>query len=208
MSKTFRKDLTGERFGRLTVVEFVPNDKPSAFWRCICDCGNETIVCGCELKRGHIKSCRCFNKEKVSEARTKHGKRKTRLYRIWLSIKNRCNNSKSDKYKDYGGRGIKICKEWENDFQAFYDWSMANGYTDELTIDRIDNDKGYSPENCRWADRKTQNRNKRNNIFVEYKGEYMSLAEASERSGINLKVLQCRYRNCERDERLFRPVKK
>lgn len=107
----------------------------------------------------------------------KHGKRKTRLYRIWANMKTRCYNPNYTQYKDYGGRGITVCNEWKNDFQAFYDWSISNGYNDILQIDRIDNNKSYEPSNCRWVDRKTQGRNKRNNRNYTINGETHCLSE-------------------------------
>lgn len=107
----------------------------------------------------------------------KHGMKHTRLYRTWLHIKTRCYNQKYSRYKDYGGRGIKVCDEWRNDFMNFYNWSMKNGYKENLTIDRIDNDKGYSPSNCRWQTNKQQCRNRRNNKMYTANGEAHCLAE-------------------------------
>lgn len=107
----------------------------------------------------------------------KHGKRKTRLYRIWLGMKNRCNNPKTSRYPDYGSRGITVCDEWKDDFQAFYDWSISNGYEDHLTIDRIDNDKGYSPDNCRWVSYLVQGNNSRHNHMITYCGETKSMSD-------------------------------
>ncbi len=208
MSKSYKHDLTGQRFGRLTVLEFVPNDKPSSYWKCKCDCGNTSIVwCG-NLKNGTTKSCGCWNRERAFATHLKHGKYHTRLRRIWQQIKDRCNNSKTKIYKYYGGRGITVCDEWKNDFQAFYDWAMTNGYSDSLTIDRINYNGNYEPSNCRWVDMTIQNRNKKNNIVVECHGNSMCLAEASEVSGINCKTLYTRYYRGDRGDRLFRPVDK
>ena len=208
MSKGFKEDLTGKRFGRLTVIEFVPNEKPRTFWKCKCDCGNVSVVCATDLKRWDVLSCGCWIKEKRRERFLKHGLSHTRIYRIWKSMISRCFFSSSKDYKNYGGRGITVCDEWKNNVTAFYEWAMENGYTDELTIDRIDPNKDYCPENCRWIPLEYQNRNKRNTVFVSYQGKLMSLSEASELSGIKYVTLFRRYSAGERNSQLFRPVKR
>lgn len=120
------------------------------------------------------------------------GIRNTRLYRIWLAMKNRCQNEKNLRYKDYGGRGIKVCNEWRNDFQTFYDWAMSNGYSDDLTIDRIDNNGNYEPSNCRWITTKEQNNNSRRCHVVEWDGEKHNITEWSKILGIPRHVLSNR----------------
>lgn len=124
----------------------------------------------------------------------KHGKRNTRLYRIWLQMKNRCYNKRSDRYKDYGGRGIVVCVEWRNSFELFYDWSMSHGYSDELTIDRIDNDGNYEPSNCRWVTIKEQSRNTRNNRSLTLNGETHCLIEWAEITGLGRQCIYNRLR--------------
>jgi DNA-directed RNA polymerase subunit RPC12/RpoP len=135
-------------------------------------CGNEFKAQVRYINSGAIISCGCYNKQLVKDRNTKHGLVNTGLYGIWRNIKNRTLNPKHKQYNDYGGRGITICDEWKNDFMSFYDWAMTNGYSDELSIDRIDNDGGYSPENCRWTTSIIQNRNKRipTNNTSGYKG--------------------------------------
>ena len=124
-------------------------------------CGVEFKAHTSSVKFGNTNSCGCYQKQKVSESNKKHGMIDTRLYRIWGNLKNRILNPKDRQYNDYGGRGITICDEWKNDFMSFYKWAVSNGYSDELSIDRIDNDGGYSPENCRWTTSIIQSRNQR-----------------------------------------------
>lgn len=140
-----RIDLQGRRFSYLTVTEFVGMNKNGhALWECRCDCGNTKIVPSHKLLDGEYKSCGCMHHKYG------HGKTETRLYHIWRTMKARCLNVNSQKYKNYGGRGITICDEWKNNFQAFYDWATSHGYTEEMSIDRVDVDMGYRPSNCQW----------------------------------------------------------
>ncbi len=207
MSKSFKVDLTGQRFGRLTVLEFVPTEDRFTYWLCRCECGNTATVRAGHLKEERTTSCGCLREERIVRLNRTHGNANTRLYKIYHGIKKRCLNPNTRNYNNYGARGITICDEWLNDFVAFRDWALANGYNDTFSIDRIDVNGNYEPSNCRWTDRKTQCRNRQRNVFVEYQGEMIPLAEAAERTGIDYKVLHFRYQHGDRGKRLFRPVK-
>lgn len=154
-------DICGQRFGRLVVINYSHSNKHrKSFWLCKCDCGNIKILRGNDLKSGKIQSCGCYNSERTISFNTTHGLSGTRLYRIWKNIKMRCLDPNKPDYKYYGGRGIKICDEWINNFKSFYDWAMSNGYKEALTIDRRENDGNYEPSNCRWVTMAAQNQNK------------------------------------------------
>ena len=177
-------DLIGQKFNRLTVIERAENDKHNnAMWLCRCDCGNLCKATTSGLRNGNNQSCGCLHKETFNNKT--HCKRNTRLYRIYAHMKERCSNENNKNYERYGGRGITVCDEWLQNFQAFYDWAMANGYKDSLTIDRIDNDKGYSPENCRWVTMKEQSNNKSCNIIITFNGKTQTLKQWADELGMN-----------------------
>ena len=156
------RDLSGKRFGRLLVVERDSiNAGHGATWKCICDCGKEVVIRQDALTTGHATSCGCYRDS--GEYKVRHGLTGTRIHRIWLAMKQRCKNPNFKQWKDYGGRGISVCKEWneKHGFDAFYEWAISNGYSDELEIDRIDNDGNYCPENCRWVTHKVNMNNRK-----------------------------------------------
>lgn len=178
-------DLTGQRFGRLTVVGIAERlNGQRVKWICRCDCGNNAIVSGTHLKSGHTISCGCYKIEKTKEVNGKHFlSRKERLYVVWMNMRLRCRNPKNKRYKNYGGRGITICDQWE-DYMEFRKWALENGYSENLTIDRIDVNGNYCPENCRWADIETQSNNRTNNHFIEALGQRMTAKQWGEKTGI------------------------
>ena len=160
------KDLTGQRFGRLTVVERLPAKKNrKTRWRCVCDCGKETEATIDHLTSGNTRSCGCLAREAARARHLEHGGKGTRLYNIWKNARQRCRNPKNPDFKDYGARGVQFTREWEG-FGKFREWSLANGYRDDLTLDRIDVDGNYCPENCRWTTWKEQRHNQRRNKEV------------------------------------------
>ena len=179
-------DLQNKRFGRWLVLNKVESTKGGlARWLCICDCGTQKIVIGSNLLRGMTTSCGCYNKEKAKERLQTHGKTNTRIYRIWQDMKHRCNYKNNDNFYWYGNKGIKVCKEWELDFLRFYEWSINNGYEENLTLDRINAEEDYCPDNCRWVNITAQQNNRKDNIRIEYHGKNQTLSEWSKELGIN-----------------------
>ena len=204
-------NLTGKRFGKLVVIKTAGKTKNGAYlWQCKCDCGNEIIANVGNLKNGHTKSCGCLRVDRCKTNFTKHGLEHTRLYGIWSDMRLRCYDEKNIAYHRYGGRGITICDEWKNDVKAFYGWATANGYKDSLTIDRIDNDGNYCPENCRWATVKEQASNRRSNIFVTHNGKTQTMKEWANEVGIPYKVVWARMQKLgwSAERALTDPVKK
>ena len=195
-------DIAGMTFGRLTVIERAGVVKNRMMWRCRCTCGKEIIVAGASLRSGNTMSCGCYNRDKI----TKHGLHKSRLYKIWRGMRERCYNTNTKNFMRYGGRGISICEEWL-EFDAFKDWALSHGYTDKLTIDRIDNEKGYSPDNCRWATLKEQENNKYSNRIIEFNGEKHTISEWSDITGICYSTLHGRLERYNIEKALTAPVR-
>ena len=191
------KDITGNVYGRLTAIELSYRDKKSnSFWLCKCECGNDTTVRIGDLGSGNTTSCGCYREEQSNKAlierSTTHGGHGTRLYDIWHSMKQRCYYKKHIGYESYGGRGIKVCQEWKNDFSNFRDWANSSGYSKSLSIDRVDNDGNYEPNNCKWSTVKEQSNNRRSNRFLSHKGETKTLSEWADVLDINDNTLSMR----------------
>lgn len=200
-------DMVGMKIGRLTAISRAENTKQNkAQWLCKCDCGNTVVVSRRHLKDYSTVSCGCYRSDLAKEQHTTHGMKSTRLYRIWSGMKDRCCNPKSKYWNRYGGRGITVCDEWKNFFENFMEWSFTNGYTDDLTIDRIDNSKGYYPDNCKWATMKEQENNRGNNHLIEYKGETHTISEWSEITGIDQRLISQRLYHKWSEERALTQI--
>lgn len=193
-------DLAGNRYGDLTVLSYVRTSTKGASWLCICDCGNETTVRANSLRKGHTKSCGCLQ---IKKART-HGLSHSAEYRAWDAMKRRCLNKRTRFYSLYGGRGIKVCDRWKQDFQAFFD-DMGARPSPRHSIDRIDNDGDYEPENCRWALQTDQIRNRRNSIRFAVMGELLTQSEMADRYGIPFGTLRSRLRRGWSIDRAIQP---
>lgn len=180
------EDLTGQRFGRIVVESRDFSNKKAAFWICKCDCGNSATVQSTHLRNGSTKSCGCLHAENAIKSNwSTHGCSRTRLYEEWSRMKGRCRNKQNPRYPNYGGRGICVCPEWESSFEAFRDWALANGYRDDLTIERKDVNGNYCPENCCWATQKEQQNNRRNNHYITHQGKTQTIKQWAEETGFS-----------------------
>lgn len=193
------KDLTNQKFGYLTALKIDTNPKNQRIkWICICECGNYTSVASYQLTSGKTLSCGCKKHESKNQT---HGMRHTRIYSIWCDMKKRCYNHNSKSYPNYGAKGIRICDEWLNNFEEFKNWSFNHGYSDNLTIDRIDNAKDYCPENCKWTTHAEQQRNRTNNVYLEHNGTKKTIAEWSRELNFNDKKAYRRYSNLRKSNK-------
>jgi len=192
-----RIDFTGFRFGRLTVMRNCGVRRRTTFWECRCDCGAIKEFCGADLKRGHTQSCGCKQREAASKARTKHGScknyQRTPEYGTWSAMKERCNCTSNPRYKDYGGRGISVCERWSSSFDEFLK-DMGKKPSKKHSLDRIDNNTGYSKDNCRWSIPTEQNRNTRVVLFVAIDGVSKTTYQWSEESKVHPKTIQARLK--------------
>ena len=204
-----RIDLEGKRFGRLRVVKQVgiSRQNRSILWECVCDCGNIKITDTSHLNSGVTRSCGCLFKEVVSNLKFKHGGTKTREYYVWQGMKHRCFNQNDKEYKNYGGRGITVCDRWRNSFENFLH-DMGN-VPRGMSIERINNEKNYSPENCKWATRKEQANNKRNNVKLKFGGASYGINDVAELTNINRKCIENRvYQGWTTPEVIFTPYRR
>ena len=182
-------NLVGKTFGRLSVISRADSHvsqcgKKSTAWNCICECGNKAVVTSTRLLRGYTKSCGCYRRDVTTANNIKHGSSDTKLYYIWKNMKDRCYREKNRFYSNYGGRGIKVCSEWL-DFNVFKEWAMKHGYREGLSIDRIDNNKGYFPNNCRWIPKSSQQRNRRSCVYLTYDNKSYTVSEWARLFGLN-----------------------
>jgi hypothetical protein len=186
------EDLRGKRFGRAVAIEYMGLDesKKRSLWKCVCDCGEEFICRKDSLKSGRIQSCGCLGKERRLESLTKHGMHKTKIYKVWTEMLQRCGNPNNQSYENYGGRGIKVHSKWHS-FEGFWE-DMKSGYREDLSIDRIDNDGNYEPGNVRWATRIEQQSNLRTNVRYMFFGEEMTVGEAGRKFNVNHDALRAR----------------
>lgn len=204
MAKGNFKDISGQRFGKLTAIKLSHQAKRRrTFWLCLCDCGKYTTVDLSHLTSGHTKSCGCANIERIRNLNLKHGLSNSRLWRCYHNMRTRCYWTRSKEYKYYGERGIKVCDEWinpETGFETFYAWAMKNGYKEDLTLDRINTNGNYEPSNCRWVDLYTQANNKRTTRYVSVNGEVDTVARWSRALGVsywNLLHYSKGHKNCK-----------
>ena len=207
-------DMSGERYGKLVVLTQAGIQNKQMMWNCICDCGVRFVASGNSIRRGKTLSCGCVYKQSRPEiarksiAKVKHGDSFERLYFVWNDIKSRCNNPNDISYKHYGARGIKVCEEWEKDYTAFKSWAILNGYNKnakrgECSIDRIDVNGNYSPENCRWISSKEQCNNKTNTIFIEIGGIRKTTSEWAELTGLRRDLIYSRYKRGWKGEEII-----
>ncbi len=180
-------DLVGMKYGRLSVVSFSEIKDRKTYFLCRCECGKEKIVESSKLRSGHTKSCGCIGIDRIRNLNYKTGLTKTKLYYSYRNMLNRCYRTTTDMYRLYGQRGIGVCDEWlgEDGFLNFSKWAKSNNYKDGLQLDRIDNEKGYSPDNCRFVDSFVQANNKRNNRFVKVNGEVATVGNMARKHGVS-----------------------
>ena len=190
-------EMVGRRYGKLVVLsrDTTTSDVKHPKWNCVCDCGNFTSVYGNSLQRNSTKSCGCMSSRYVNNLKdinTKHGMSRTKIYHVYHALLSRCRNPKDKAYKHYGARGIDVCNEWIESFDAFHGWTLTSGYVEGLTLERIDVNLGYCPSNCTWIPQSEQPKNRRGALDATIQGETKTLKEWSEISGIDYNTLRCR----------------
>jgi len=187
--------MIGKHFGYLTVIGHAFTKNQANYWTCKCKCGNEINVRTVDLNNGHTKSCGCYKIEKFHNLITKHNMSKTRLYACYKSMLARCYLKSYHAYHRYGGRGIKVCEEWNGHFDNFANWAITHGYSDNLTLDRINNDQNYCPENCTWVSKEAQSSKTSRLKHVMYMGKEYTISELSQMSGLKKSTIGFRIRN-------------
>jgi hypothetical protein len=210
-----RVDLTGQKFGRLTVIERNGSKGRSAAW--LCECGAVKTVASHNLKQGAVKSCGCLSKEiapdrgrksRIGERSRKHGGFGVKLYGVWAGMKRRCTNPNTKYYSYYGRRGITVCDDWSADYAAFRDWALSAGYSIGMSIERIDVNGNYTPDNCKWIPLSEQNANKRWSVKIEYQDKLYTTKELSEIAGLKERTVRERYNRGLAVEEIINPILK
>lgn len=201
--------MIGEKFNRLTVIrqDTGRKDKHRRYWMCACECGKWVSVTTADLRSGNTKSCGCWRSDESKERMTTHGDSKSKLYAVWNMMMSRCYNPKTERYPRYGGRGISVCDEWNHNYPAFRDWALSHGYQDGLTIDRIDVDGNYSPENCRWITNAEQMKNMSTNRYLSHNGETHTLSDWARKVGITPATLHKRLKRGWSLEKALTPIR-
>lgn len=194
----------GDKYNRLTAVKEIDNRK----WLFRCICGNEKVISKYDVQKGHTKSCGCLQRENTSKAKRTHGDTDSRLYYIWENMKKRCYKPNSDRYKNYGARGIAICDDWKNNYSNFYKWAYKNGYNDNLTIERIDINGNYEPSNCTWITMKDQAKNRTSNKWVYIDNLKYSPQELEKIYKISVKTIYARIARGDKGHAVVRPLGK
>ena len=191
-------DLTGQRFGRLTVVNRAETRNKRTYWDCVCDCGNTKVINSYKLLSGNTQSCRCLDTEMTIARTTKHGmSHSSPEYYIWKTMRQRCNNPNNGAYKEYGGRGVKVCKRWDK-FESFYK-DMGQRPSSKHQIERLDNDGDYEPSNCVWATQLAQANNKRNTLYITFRGVTKPISDWAREVGIQKTTIRARIFNYKWD---------
>lgn len=198
-------DLTGQRFGRLVALQTEGKYAAGFKWRLRCDCGVEIVAIGSNVRAGRTRSCGCLRDEAIVSANTTHGKRYTPEFKVWAGMHNRCRNPNDVAFTRYGGRGIRVCERWR-DFESFYA-DMGARPSHKHSLDRINNDGNYAPDNCRWATASQQRRNQRGTIYLEFNGRRLAMADVAELLGVTYSTMENRLRRGDTGERLFRPTR-
>lgn len=202
-----KQDLIGKTFNRLTVIQY-QNINNKSYWNCICSCGNHKLIYHTKLITGHTRSCGCLKSDSLKQIASTHGLSRHPLYSVYTDIKTRCYNENDKQFKDYGGRGIKVCDEWLNDFATFHDWCLSNGYAKELQIDRKNNDGNYEPDNCRFVTRSENCNNKRNNKVLYFNNKSLTIAQWAKELKLDRRIIEHRIkRGWSVENTLTRPPK-
>ena len=187
----------GKKFNNLLVLNIAGRNKYNRpLYECQCDCGNKIIVEATKVKNGATKSCGCLQRKVARKHLETHGLTNTRLYRIWNSMKARCYDCNNSRFYAYGEKGVAVCDEWKGDFQSFYDWAMSNGYSENLSIDRIDVNGNYEPSNCKWSTNIEQANNTTRNRYITYQGITMTVSEWARHFGFNYKYFHEKLKKC------------